>query len=460
MKRFRFLTQMAAALLALTVGAGSAISLSPAFAASPVSTASAAPSAPSAADDTAFWLRAGNDLYLVASTDARLSDQGPPILSAKPGQTLYLWAYSTTRDVGPDIAWFVNSPDAAVRPGPRYIQWTIEQRKAAWATFTASKPGIYTVQARSRGTYSVPLVLIIGFEDLKAKNSRPAPTPDQAGIRPLNADLPPAIPRRGANLTVWPYQPSGGWLPVIGRASGGVESVTVVISSRDGSKSWNYTLPVNSKGVFGSSLRVPYQGDLMVYAVPDFFRQLKTQNGWWKTDVAYPIRSNAPALSPVDLARLASAWVDYRKNPEFAATASVLLDNAPSVRSGIAAVANFVSGKLRYDWDSFYAGRPVWKNAEEAWRSGSGVCQQFAEVTAALLRSVGVPAETVSGEAAGPTSGPHEWVRVWDGSAWIAIDPTWNQFGSRNNTALSNEYLTETLAFKESHIPETFGAAQ
>ncbi|CAB3395477.1 conserved protein of unknown function [Kyrpidia spormannii] len=459
---FWFPFRVVAALLVVTGAAVPGIFTLPAYAATAPSpsTAQPIPSVPSAADDTTFWLRAGNDLYLVASTNAGLLGQGTPILSAVPGQTLFLWAFSSTRDVEPKADWFVNSPDAVVHPGSRDIRWTVQNRKAAWATFTASKPGIYTVQARSRDTYSVPLVLIIGLQDLKPKSPVPPPDAEHSGIRPLKGPLPPAIPRKTENLTCWPYQPVDGWLPVIGRASDGVKSVTVTISTPDWSKSWNYTLPISANGVFGADLRVPFQGDLVVYLAPDFFRQLQTNDGRLQQYVGYAVHSDAEALPETGLARLASAWVDYNQNRAFAATATVLMDNAPSIRSGIAAVANFVSGKLRYDWDSFSTGRSVWKSADDAWKSGSGVCQQFADLTVAMLRSVGIAAETVSGETVGPFAGPHQWLRAWDGSSWVIVDPTWNQFGNRSTTAVSSEYLTETQAYKETHIPKILGAAQ
>jgi transglutaminase-like putative cysteine protease len=74
----------------------------------------------------------------------------------------------------------------------------------------------------------------------------------------------------------------------------------------------------------------------------------------------------------------------------------------------------------------------VHTSAIEAWDGGSGVCQDFAHLSLALLRSMGVPArycsgyvypdgdhglgERVSGES-------HAWVEYWIGE-WVAVDPT------------------------------------
>jgi transglutaminase-like putative cysteine protease len=71
-------------------------------------------------------------------------------------------------------------------------------------------------------------------------------------------------------------------------------------------------------------------------------------------------------------------------------------------------------------------------SATEAWDLRTGVCQDIAHVTVALLRSVGLPASYVSGylhpqpdAAIGETftGESHAWVEVWLGG-WWAYDPT------------------------------------
>lgn len=74
----------------------------------------------------------------------------------------------------------------------------------------------------------------------------------------------------------------------------------------------------------------------------------------------------------------------------------------------------------------------VHTSAVEAWDGKEGVCQDFAHLTLAVLRGMGVPArycsgyvhphgnaevgETVKGES-------HAWIEYWAG-AWIPVDPT------------------------------------
>jgi transglutaminase-like putative cysteine protease len=71
-------------------------------------------------------------------------------------------------------------------------------------------------------------------------------------------------------------------------------------------------------------------------------------------------------------------------------------------------------------------------SAAQAWVAGSGVCQDFAHVSLAMLRSVGIPARYVSGylhpvadaEIGATVQGEsHAWVEWWDGE-WVGYDPT------------------------------------
>ncbi len=71
-------------------------------------------------------------------------------------------------------------------------------------------------------------------------------------------------------------------------------------------------------------------------------------------------------------------------------------------------------------------------SAEEAWAAGHGVCQDFAHLTLAMLRAMGIPCRYVSGylhptvdAAVGTTvkGESHAWVEWWAGE-WVRYDPT------------------------------------
>lgn len=75
----------------------------------------------------------------------------------------------------------------------------------------------------------------------------------------------------------------------------------------------------------------------------------------------------------------------------------------------------------------------VHTSAAEAFEAGSGVCQDFAHLAITVLRTMGIPARYVSGylhpkaeaDVGETVSGEsHAWIEAWDGSGWVAHDPT------------------------------------
>jgi transglutaminase-like putative cysteine protease len=127
--------------------------------------------------------------------------------------------------------------------------------------------------------------------------------------------------------------------------------------------------------------------------------------------------------------RFAELLVSTRYVPlgsDVAAEAAELGGATP--RDACIAAVEWVRGRLRYEKGS----TTVSTDAVEALRQGGGVCQDFAHVLLALLRSMGIPARYTSGYLH-PTTGAevgetvvgqsHAWVEAWIGE-WWALDPT------------------------------------
>jgi len=109
-----------------------------------------------------------------------------------------------------------------------------------------------------------------------------------------------------------------------------------------------------------------------------------------------------------------------------AAAEPFLRERSPS--GACEAAVEWVKGSLRYQKGTTDVGTP----APDVLRQGSGVCQDFAHVTLALLRAAGIPARYVSGylhpheEADLGTAmvgESHAWIEAWTGD-WQAFDPT------------------------------------
>jgi transglutaminase-like putative cysteine protease len=115
------------------------------------------------------------------------------------------------------------------------------------------------------------------------------------------------------------------------------------------------------------------------------------------------------------------------RDPELGTIARSLAGGQPPA-SAVEQAAGFVTSHLSYTPGV----TEVSTSAVEAFEAGHGVCQDYAHLTLALLRSMGVPARYVSGylhphndAAKGEVvSGEsHAWVEAWLGD-WWGFDPT------------------------------------
>jgi transglutaminase-like putative cysteine protease len=112
---------------------------------------------------------------------------------------------------------------------------------------------------------------------------------------------------------------------------------------------------------------------------------------------------------------------------ELAEVGRSLCAGSTPVQAGLR-IAAWTHETMRYEPGATH----VHTSSAEARAAGKGVCQDFAHVTLALLRTVGLPSRYVSGylhpaveaEVGETTAGQsHAWVEFWAGT-WIAVDPT------------------------------------
>ena len=89
-----------------------------------------------------------------------------------------------------------------------------------------------------------------------------------------------------------------------------------------------------------------------------------------------------------------------------------VLDRALSLCSAVHGHMNYVTGVTT-----------VTTTARQAFLTGQGVCQDYAHVLIALLRSCGIPARYACGYLSGEGA-THAWVEFFDEGVWRALDPT------------------------------------
>lgn len=118
------------------------------------------------------------------------------------------------------------------------------------------------------------------------------------------------------------------------------------------------------------------------------------------------------------------------------------------------AVCDYLHDQIKYVPGS----TNVHSAAREAWEDRSGVCQDFAQLAAGALRSIGIPARYVSGylhpkrdAAIGETvqGESHAWVEWWSGE-WTGFDPT-------NDREVGDHHVIVGRAREYSDIPPLSG---
>lgn len=85
--------------------------------------------------------------------------------------------------------------------------------------------------------------------------------------------------------------------------------------------------------------------------------------------------------------------------------------------------ALFLAHRLHKDFVYEKGCTGVDTTAEEAWRLGRGVCQDYAHILIALLHQERIPARYVTGMIPGEGAS-HAWVEVAEGGYWYGVDPT------------------------------------
>lgn len=99
-------------------------------------------------------------------------------------------------------------------------------------------------------------------------------------------------------------------------------------------------------------------------------------------------------------------------------------------------ISEWVADNIYYDMDAYYSGSYL-TDVMSTLELRRSVCSGYANLTAALLRSINIPAKIVSGFALGlGTSGTwdgvyhdssnHAWNEAYVDGRWIIIDTTWN----------------------------------
>lgn len=188
---------------------------------------------------------------------------------------------------------------------------------------------------------------------------------------------------------------------------------------------------------YGSYQAWGYDGQIVIN---DGSMQLAVPNEVWQHNYT---KHYFKHVSLKDL--LASSESIQRDNHEIKVLAATIAKGKTSDYDKAKAVYDWVSTNIHYDMDAFKADKIIDQSARSVLSSKKAVCEGYANLTAALLRSIDLPTTVVHGYALGvDTSGRwvtpfktpesnHAWNEVYIDGKWLVIDSTWGSNNQYNN---------------------------
>ncbi|AGX04892.1 transglutaminase family protein [Bacillus sp. NRRL B-14911] len=113
--------------------------------------------------------------------------------------------------------------------------------------------------------------------------------------------------------------------------------------------------------------------------------------------------------------------------PEIKSLAGKLTEGKSTEKEKIKAIYEYVAKNVSYDVDKYENSTFSWDDsALKTLETKTGVCQDYAYLSTALLRASGIEARIIEGTARGgfwPSN--HAWVEAKANGSWIVMDPTW-----------------------------------
>jgi len=152
------------------------------------------------------------------------------------------------------------------------------------------------------------------------------------------------------------------------------------------------------------------------------------------------VEVSAPTSAPhgvswADLEGVQDEWCEFLVVSPWVRPAPSLRTELAPLRAAAATPGDYARAVFGFLHDrvSYLPGvTEVTTTAADAWKTGSGVCQDFAHLTIGALREARIPARYVSGylhPSPDPVVGvtvageSHAWIEWWDGE-WVGFDPT------------------------------------
>lgn len=124
-------------------------------------------------------------------------------------------------------------------------------------------------------------------------------------------------------------------------------------------------------------------------------------------------------------------------NKEIVSLAKDITKDADDDLAKVKAIHDWVAKNISYDTEDFFKDLGKSQDAYSTYKNKTAICQGYADLTAALLRAVGIKAKVIGGVALGygmpnswdelkTTASNHAWNEALVDGNWIILDTTWD----------------------------------
>ena len=161
-----------------------------------------------------------------------------------------------------------------------------------------------------------------------------------------------------------------------------------------------------------------------------------------------------------------SYWVESDAE-EIRTKAKELTQDCTTDYDKVREIYEWIIQNIYYDYDALSGKYEPEVDSISVLKHKKSVCQGYADLTAALLRSLGIPTMVVSGNAASPidkSNSNHAWNMVYVNNRWVFLDPTWDstnkykdgkyELGSINHNRLWFDTSLEMIAYSHYILDE------
>ncbi|WP_257474961.1 transglutaminase domain-containing protein [Bacillus sp. MCCB 382] len=143
-------------------------------------------------------------------------------------------------------------------------------------------------------------------------------------------------------------------------------------------------------------------------------------------------------------------------SPEIKKQAETVTDGKTNDRDKAKAIYDYVAKNVSYDVEKYENDDFNWDDsALKTLESKTGVCQDYAYLAIAMLRSSDIEARFVEGRAGGIFPGRHAWVEAKLDGEWVTLDPTWGSGYLKDGKfvpAFKEDYFDPDInEFKKTH---------